>query len=334
MTITKVEAATASLSLVGESQFKLECFDRSSNVEDIINSIKYNGGVRVKGFLTAEEVAEAEKAVRPYLDKAGYSHPEDQTKRLGRLPEQAPKMTRKILEDELYLTIMDRFLSTSFESWLEDKHVSITEKPIVAMSSTFEVGPGMHVQDLHRDDSIWFNAMDAIKPEDYQYGRDVSISFFIAGSKTTEANGATRFIPGSHLTKHDSPPETQRAITAELDAGDAFFMLSSCYHGAGTNSTVNEKRLVYALFMQKAHLRQVRVGELVEMPWLTDITGGELCSLHGPRPRPILPHRVPAPSWFRRSSPQPRMGGSRFAARERFEAEGCRQETDCWLQPS
>lgn len=244
------------MSLVGEPEFKLEAFDRTSPLEAIIASIKHNGGARIKQFLSAADIASAEQSVRPHLDAASYARPDDQTKRLGRLPEYAPEMTRKILEDELYLAVMDRFLSKTFHSWLEDKQVTVTEVPIVAMSSIFEVGPGMHVQDLHRDDSIWFNRMEGIRPEDYEFGRDVSISFFVAGTKTTEANGATRFVPGSHLTKHDSPPEAHKAVVAELDAGDAFFMLSSCYHGAGQNSTVDEKRLVYALFMQNAHLRQ------------------------------------------------------------------------------
>ncbi|KAI8296281.1 hypothetical protein K4K56_006255 [Colletotrichum sp. SAR 10_98] len=48
----------------------------------------------------------------------------------------------------------------------------------------------------------------------------------------------------------------QEIAEAERAAGDAFFMLSSCYHGAGQNTTEDSKRLVYALFMQLPHLRQ------------------------------------------------------------------------------
>ncbi|KAI1078991.1 phytanoyl-dioxygenase family protein [Whalleya microplaca] len=250
----KTEAG--SLSLVGETQFKPEAFDRSAPLEKIIQSIKHNGGARIKGFLTAEELAEANATVRPHIDAASYARPDDQTKRLGRLPQLAPGLTQKILTDELYLNIMNTFLSVSHASWLGGKRFVTTEHPIVAMSSIFEVGPGMHVQDLHRDDAIWYNVRDAIKPEEYQIGRDTSISFFVAGTKTTRANGATRWVPGSHLTKSDAQPDPSKAIDAELDAGDAFFMLSSCYHGAGMNSTVDEKRLVYALFMQQPQLRQ------------------------------------------------------------------------------
>lgn len=265
-TVHAPPAPQETLTLRGEPEFPIKAFDWDiSNLDQIIEALKHSGCVRVKSFLNAEEIAEAEAAVRPALDAARYSSPEDPTKRLARLPQHAPALTTKILTDKLYLGVMDKFLTIHSTTWLgTSKRFEVTEVPIVAMSSIFEVGPGMHMQDLHRDDAIWFNDKPAIKPEEYEFGRDVSISFFVAGSKTTVANGATKIIPGSHLTAQDSQPDPSKAVDAELDAGDAFFMLSSCYHGAGENSTKDEKRLVYALFMQKAHLRQVRSNSFLD----------------------------------------------------------------------
>ncbi|KAI4601198.1 hypothetical protein KJ359_012386 [Pestalotiopsis sp. 9143b] len=257
-TVHAPPATTGALKLTGEPEFPIKSFDwDTDNLEKIIEAIKFSGCVRVKGFLKPEELASAEADVRPALDAARYSSPDDPTKRLGRLPQYSPRLTEKILTDKLYLGVMDQFLSIHHTSWVgASKKFTINEVPIVAMSSIFEVGPGMHAQDLHRDDGIWYNPFPAIKPEEYQFGRDVSISFFVAGTRTTVANGATKVIPGSHLSAADSQPDPSQVVDAELDAGDAFFMLSSCYHGAGENSTEDEKRLVYALFMQKAHLRQ------------------------------------------------------------------------------
>lgn len=254
-----VETITSTnLGLKSPPHFSIKTFDcNKSKIEDIIAAIKYNGCARIRGFLTADEIAAAEVSVRPALDAARYAGPDDQTKRLGRLPEYAPALTKRILTDEVYTGVMDKFLSVPHVSWLGSKRFETMEKPIVAMTSIFEVGPGMHVQDLHKDDAIWYNKSPEIRPEDYEFGRDYSISFFVAGTRTTRANGATRVVPGSHLTKHDAQPDPSQAVDAELDAGDAFFMLSSCYHGAGENSTVDEKRLVYALFSQQPQLRQV-----------------------------------------------------------------------------
>ena len=82
----------------------------------------------------------------------------------------------------------------------------------------------------------------AIKAEDYKPGnnREVSIGCFVGGSRTTKENGATRFIPGSHLWAREERPDNKMAVYAELGKGDAFFMLSSCYHAGSANTTEGE----------------------------------------------------------------------------------------------
>ncbi|KAI9734028.1 MAG: hypothetical protein M1834_002685 [Cirrosporium novae-zelandiae] len=258
MTFTMHEPPTATtIKAVGEPEFKLKVFDRDTvTVEQVTSALKRNGGVKVRGFLTPEEVAKAEKAVMPVLEEASYSSSADPTKRLGRLPQHAPELTEKILSDALYLGVSDALLSITHESWLGAKFFKTVERPVVMMSSIFEVGPGMLVQDLHRDDAIMYNKQQRIRPEQYEIGRDTSINFFVAGRDTRVENGATMFVPGSHLGQYNDQPDPSEAISAELDAGDCFFMLSSCYHGAGANTTKNYKRLVYALFMMQPHLRQ------------------------------------------------------------------------------
>jgi len=69
--------------------------------------------------------------------------------------------------------------------------------------------------------------------------------------------GATRFIPGSHLWDYrEGPAREEQAVYAELDVGDAFMMLSGCFHGGSANTTVDEERLVYSTFMTRGYLRQ------------------------------------------------------------------------------
>jgi len=67
-----------------------------------------------------------------------------------------------------------------------------------------------------------------------------------------------RFIPGSHLWSPETPPSEDLAFYAELEPGDGFMMLSSCYHGGSANTTKDQERLVYSCFMTKGYLRQVR----------------------------------------------------------------------------
>ena len=47
-----------------------------------------------------------------------------------------------------------------------------------------------------------------------------------------------------------------KVIHAELEPGDAFFMLSGVIHAAGTNSTEDEERLIYSAAMTRGWLRQ------------------------------------------------------------------------------
>jgi ectoine hydroxylase-related dioxygenase (phytanoyl-CoA dioxygenase family) len=84
----------------------------------------------------------------------------------------------------------------------------------------------------------------ATYPEDLtKTHRDSCIGLFVAGKPATKANGATRFIPGSHLWGDDRRPDESLTYYAELDVGDAFLMLGSCLHGGSANTTDDEERV-------------------------------------------------------------------------------------------
>ena len=94
-------------------------------------------------------------------------------------------------------------------------------------------------------------------------GRDNGIGFFVAGKRSTVANGATRFIPGSHLWDYTIPPPPETSpqtspltVQPELNPGDALMVFSGCYHAASANTTKDEERLVYSTFTTRGYLRQ------------------------------------------------------------------------------
>ena len=113
----------------------------------------------------------------------------------------------------------------------------------------------------------------------------------MAGKKTTKRNGATRFIPGSHLWDYAAgPPDEAQTFYAELDPGDGFMLLSGCFHGGSANTTDQpnehgevkpEERLVYSTFMTRGYLRQEEnqylvnpVEEVRKLPrWLQELVG-------------------------------------------------------------
>ena len=94
---------------------------------------------------------------------------------------------------------------------------------------------------MHTEVSEWVDERDLNT-------RESAVGLFIAGSKATKANGATRFVPGSHLWGNDHLPVEDNLTYAELNVGDGFLMLGSCYHGGSANITTDQWRLVYATF--------------------------------------------------------------------------------------
>jgi ectoine hydroxylase-related dioxygenase (phytanoyl-CoA dioxygenase family) len=53
----------------------------------------------------------------------------------------------------------------------------------------------------------------------------------------TEANGATRIVPGSHRWPPDRRPRDDEAVAAEMPAGSVLFYRGSLWHGGGANRT-------------------------------------------------------------------------------------------------
>ncbi len=145
-----------------------------------------------------------------------------------------------------------------------EKNEPCVSRPQLNNTIVFSIGPGARDQALHRDDPIHHVYHPAAAT--HEIGRDAGIGFFVAGKRTHRRNGATRFIPGSHLWDYAAgPPRESQTFYAELEPGDGFMVLSGCYHGGSANKTDQpgedgvvreEERLVYSTFMTRGYLRQ------------------------------------------------------------------------------
>ncbi|KAH8813006.1 hypothetical protein F5884DRAFT_786957 [Xylogone sp. PMI_703] len=175
--------------------------------------------------------------------------------------------THAIPANRLYRDICSRLLSSTYRSWYGYQLNTTVSEPQLSNTIVFSIRPGAKRQELHRDDSIHHNQLPELRNyQDYRIGRDTSVGLFVAGKKITRVNGATRFIPGSHLWGEERCPDEELAFYAELQPGDAFIMLASCYHGGSANTTTDEERLVYSCFMTKGFLRQEENQYLAKPP--------------------------------------------------------------------
>lgn len=91
-----------------------------------------------------------------------------------------------------------------------------------------EIGPGEAAQVLHHDDAIYPVA---------QPHPELVTNVMWALDDFTEANGATRMVPGSHWgALAEAGPDTP-TVAAEMPAGSAMLYLGSVWHGGGANRT-------------------------------------------------------------------------------------------------
>jgi len=242
-------------------KFTVDSFEAgTATAEEIVRSIARNGGCFLRGLIDRESLDLMIKEVQPYLDAdepwEGEFFPKE-TRRVNGLPTKSPTYTEKVLAHPLYVEVSNQLLTTRSSSWVGDKEEHYVSPPQLNSTSVLAIGPGARAQGLHRDDILHHTKLPKITPEQYTSDRDTALGIFLAASKITVANGATRFIPGSHLDDSSSGPgDESKAVYAEMEPGDAFLMLASCFHGGSANTTTDQVRFLFGSFMCRGYLRQ------------------------------------------------------------------------------
>lgn len=111
----------------------------------------------------------------------------------------------------------------------------LDEGCLLSGMTAIDIGPGEKAQPLHPDDIL----MDVPRP----HVPLMCVSMW-ALTDFTDANGATRFVPGSH--KFDHAPDFSReyeTLPAEMPAGSVMIFHGSLWHGGGSNSTTDDWRM-------------------------------------------------------------------------------------------
>jgi ectoine hydroxylase-related dioxygenase (phytanoyl-CoA dioxygenase family) len=118
---------------------------------------------------------------------------------------------------------------------------------LVSSLSSISIDPGERAQPIHADDQLI--------PLDKPHVPTVCNSMW-ALTDFTEANGATRVIPGSHLADH-SPDygAPYDSIPAEMPKGSVLVWHGSLWHGGGANAT-EQRRVGIAMNYCAGWIRQ------------------------------------------------------------------------------
>jgi len=117
---------------------------------------------------------------------------------------------------------------------------------LVSSLSSISIDPGEHAQPIHADDQL----LPLPKP----HVATVCNTMW-ALTDFTEANGATRVIPGSHLRESPIFGERYDSIPAEMPRGSVLVWHGSLWHGGGANRT-DQRRVGIAMNYCAGWIRQ------------------------------------------------------------------------------
>ncbi len=118
---------------------------------------------------------------------------------------------------------------------------------LISSLSSISIDPGETAQPIHADDQL----IPLTKPHE-----PTVCNTMWALTDFTEANGATRVIPGSHLRDH-SPDygKPYDSVPAEMPKGSVLVWHGSLWHGGGANAT-DERRVGVAMNYCAGFIRQ------------------------------------------------------------------------------
>ena len=202
-------------------------------VERVIGDLDRDGYAVVDSVLSADEAADVRAGLRDVLDRTPLGRNDFEGYKTRRIYALFAK-TRAfdaLATHPLLLAVLDRVLGTGYQ---------------LSAPTGIEIGPGEKAQVLHTDDAIY------PLPRPHQ---DVVLNTMWALDDFTEANGATRVVPGSHKWTDRWPVDPDETLQVTMSAGSVLFIIGSLWHGGGANQT-SHTRLGVLLEYAAGWLRQ------------------------------------------------------------------------------
>lgn len=225
-------------------------FSVQDSAETILDFLTAEGYAIIEGVVTAEQMSRLQNEIQPHLD-AAFSDANDAlgSGAISFLPSLLAKAPAAgdILVHPLVNEVVEGVLVQTSQSWAGDTRVEMKTNVGLSDAAVITVSPGAKAQALHRDD---------IGHHRVHPGPESQVTAMFAISRFTEANGATRLIPRSHLWGPDRAPTPEETIGVEMESGSVLLWLGGLYHGGG-NHTSTAPRHGMVIVYAHAHLVQV-----------------------------------------------------------------------------
>jgi ectoine hydroxylase-related dioxygenase (phytanoyl-CoA dioxygenase family) len=191
----------------------------TASAAEVHHILAADGAVIVDDLIDRDTVQQVLHELAPHIDATPTGSDDfsgRRTRRTGALVARS-HTARRLVQHPLALGTAELLLSKASNLQLH-------------LTQTIAIGPGEPAQSVHRDQWAW----DFFPfPADYH----VQCNTIWALTDFTEANGATRVIPGSQHWPDSFEHRVHDTVPAEMTAGSCLFYTGKVYHGGGANTT-------------------------------------------------------------------------------------------------
>jgi ectoine hydroxylase-related dioxygenase (phytanoyl-CoA dioxygenase family) len=194
-------------------------FSSATEPARLAAALREDGCCIVEGLADHDLLERFRTETRPWLDRTPPGTEDfsgTATRRTGALIARSPA-AREMVMHPLVLSTADAVLP---------KHTTFQ----LHLTQIIAIGPGETPQAIHRDQWAW----DFFP---FPTGYDVQCNTIWALTDFTEANGATRVVPGSNHWDDKLRVTFDQTEPAEMPAGSVLLYTGSVYHGGGPNRT-------------------------------------------------------------------------------------------------
>lgn len=133
---------------------RLDATDPETNTQNVVEIVKRDGGVIIKGLFPKEHTDRIRAELKPVFD-ADIPDPS------GFFPKTTRRATGLIgisdacveyATNKLWIDVCNEILTSTFRGWHGESLEKWTTKPIISSTVGFQIHPGSRAQDLHKDD--------------------------------------------------------------------------------------------------------------------------------------------------------------------------------------
>jgi swainsonine biosynthesis dioxygenase SwnH1/2 len=181
---------------------------KTASLEDVISVLEQDGGLIIDNFVSPQDVSQVASDVAKHhnivdekLETTAISIIPKETVLTPGLVGLSPTVA-EICEHPLLDGLRKKILTDTWTVTREGYEDHRSTDALLSLTIGFNIGPGAPRQRIHRDDWIHPTKHDG----NFDIRKETQFACLIAGTETTQENGATMFVPGSHRLDDSTYP--------------------------------------------------------------------------------------------------------------------------------